>query len=323
MNSIKKPVLAIIGPTAVGKTAFSLELARKINAEIISVDSRQVYRYLDVGTDKVLRDTRKEILHHLIDIVDPDQIYSAADFAEDARDAVERIYARGRVPLLVGGTPFYFKALGGALSEDLPSNIEVRRALEKEMEQRGLSELHKELCAMDPNLSGKIHENDSVRTVRALEIYRITGKTASWWYENQRKISAPYNIFYIGLVRGRKNLYRNIEYRVKKQFSGGYPEEVEWLLAQGYSTELPALQGFGYRELASYLQGKCTFEEAVQGDIRSTKAFSRRQMTWFKHFEPAVWYDFDITSVREALYDVLPKCLMYLQRGALDENCNC
>lgn len=314
MNSIKKPVLAIIGPTAVGKTAFSLELARKINAEIVSVDSRQVYRYLDVGTDKVSLETRKEILHHLIDVVDPDQIYSAADFAEDAADAIERIYARGRVPLLIGGTPFYYRALTGALSEDLPKDIEIRLELGREIEKRGLQALHQDLCVLDPQAARKIHENDPVRTMRALEIYRITGKTATWWYEKQKKISAPYDILYIGLVRERKKLYKNIELRVREQFSGGYPEETEWLLAQGYSPELPALQGFGYRELVNYLHGKCTFEEAVQGDIRSTKAFSRRQMTWFKRFEPAIWYDFGVASAQEVLRDVLPKCLTHLRR---------
>lgn len=313
MSDVIKPVVAIIGPTAVGKTVFSLELAAKINAEIVSVDSRQVYRYLDVGTDKVSLATRKEILHHLIDIVDPDQIYSAADFAEDASAAIERIQARGRTPLLVGGTPFYYRALAGALSEDLPKDAEVRRALEREIRERGLHELHRELSGLDRVAAARIHPNDHVRVMRALEIYRITGKSATWWYERQQKISVPYDILYIGLVRERDNLYRNIEERVRTQFANGYPEEVKWLLAQRYSPELPALQGFGYRELVDYVRGKCTFEDAVLGDIRSTKAFSRRQMTWFKHFQPAIWYDFDVLSVQQVLCDALPKCLRHLK----------
>lgn len=316
MTERKKAVVAIIGPTAVGKTAFSLEMARRINAEIISVDSRQVYRYLDVGTDKVSTAIRKEILHHLIDVADPDQIYSAADFAEQASDAVERIRARGRVPLLIGGTPFYYKALAGALSEELPSDAEVRRALELEIEERGLRALHMELQAIDPASAAHIHENDPVRTMRAMEIYRITGKPATWWYEKQEKIIAPYDILYIGLTRDRSILYKNIESRVRAQFANGYPEEVEWLLAQGYSPKLPALQGFGYRELVEYLQGKLTLEEAILGDIRSTKAFSRRQTTWFKHFQPAVWYDFGISSAKQILRYVLPRCLRHLERGS-------
>lgn len=312
----KIPVIAIIGPTAVGKTALSLEMARRLNAEVISVDSRQVYRYLDVGTDKVSPEIRREIPHHLIDVADPDQIYSAADFAEQAAGAVNRIRARGAVPLLAGGTPFYYRALTGALSERLPSDAGVRQSLENEMAERGLGALHKELSAIDPVSAAKIHERDPVRTMRALEIYRITGKTAAWWYENSEKIIAPYDILYIGLIRDRPALYENIERRVRTQFANGYPEEVEWLLAHGYSPKLPALQGFGYRELVEYHQGKCTFEEAILGDIRATKAFSRRQMTWFKHFGPAKWYDVGTLSARQVLRYAIPRCLSHLERGS-------
>lgn len=309
----KTPLIAIIGPTAVGKTAFSLTLAKKLGAEVISVDSRQVYRYLDVGTDKVDRETRREVVHHLIDIADPDEIYSAADFVSDASDAVTRIMARGRVPLLIGGTAFYYKALCGALSEGLPSDPNVRAKLKAEIEERGLEALHAELSSLDPTAAAKIHPNDPVRVMRALEIYRITGKNASWWYDKHNKIDSQYNIFYIGLTRDRTNLYRNIEIRVKCQFASGYPEEVEWLLSRGYSPDLPAMQGFGYRELVQYVQGGCTLAEAIQGDIRSTKAFSRRQMTWFKHFEPAVWYDMDSLTPEKALCDVMPRCLAHLE----------
>lgn len=316
MTDKKIPVIAIIGPTAVGKTEFSLSLAAKLNAEVISVDSRQVYRYLDVGTDKVSREIRREVIHHLIDVVDPDQVYSAADFAEGAEDAVNRIMARGRVPLLIGGTPFYYRALTGMLSEDLPKDQNIRSQLEEEITGRGLLALHQELLEIDPEAGAKIHKNDPVRTMRALEIFRITGKNASWWYRRQNKMESPYEILYIGLTRLRANLYRNIERRVKEQFASGYPEEVKWLLDNGYSPSLPALQGFGYRELVRYIGGECTFLEAIEGDIRSTKAFSRRQMTWFKHFEPALWYDFDEVSKEEALRDVVPRCLAHLEGSA-------
>ena len=312
----KIPVVAIIGPTAVGKTEFSLALAARLNAEVISVDSRQVYRYLDVGTDKVSREIRREVIHHLIDVVDPDQIYSAADFAEDTEDAVSRIMARGRAPLLIGGTPFYYRALAGMLSEDLLKDENIRSQLEEEITGRGLPALHQELLEIDPEAGARIHRNDPVRTMRALEIFRITGKNASWWYGRQGKIESPYEILYIGLTRLRANLYRNIERRVKEQFASGYPEEVKWLLDNGYSPSLPALQGFGYRELVRYIGGECTFLEAIEGDIRSTKAFSRRQMTWFKHFEPAVWYDFDEVSKEDALKDVVPRCLAHMEGGA-------
>ncbi len=312
----KTNVIAIIGPTAVGKTIFSLELARKINAEIISVDSRQVYRYLDVGTDKVDLNIRREIPHHLIDIVDPDQIYSAADFTVDATDSINRIKNRGKVPLLIGGTPFYYKALTGALSENLPKNVETRMSLEDEINNKGLLFLYNELSKIDPSSAAKIHQNDSVRIMRALEIYRITGKNASWWYKNQKKLGSLYNIFYIGLIRSRETLYKNIEKRVKIQFASGYPEEVKWLLDNGYSPKLTSLQGFGYRELAKYLQGECSLADAIKDDIKFTKAFSRRQMTWFKHFEPVKWYDFDSITITDALKDAIELSNDHLKAGA-------
>lgn len=312
----KIPVIAIIGPTAVGKTQFSLSLAQAMKAEVISVDSRQVYRYLDVGTDKVSASVRREIIHHLIDVADPDQIYSAADFAQEAAEAAGRITARGRTPLLIGGTPFYYRALEGMLSEELPRDEKVRAELEEEMTQRGLHSLHQELSEKDPEAASRIHPNDPVRTLRALELYRLTGKAASWLYRNQSHMESPFDIFYIGLIRSRASLYANIERRVWEQFHNGYLEEVKWLLDNNYSAELPALQGFGYRELVSCIRGECSFEEAAEGDIRSTKAFSRRQVTWFKHFEPAIWFDFDCCTPKEALSIILPLCLRHIEAEA-------
>ena len=247
-------------------------------------------------------------------MADPDQVYSAADFAFQAADAIERIRKRRKTPLLIGGTPFYYKALCGALSEDLPKDEEVRRALEDEIKEKGLAELHNELRSIDPAAAEKIHPNDPVRTMRALEIFRITGRNATWWYQNQSKMESCYDIFYIGLIRARTNLYDNIARRVREQFENGYPEEVEWLLSRGYSPKLPALQGFGYRELVRYVKGNSTYEEALEGDIRSTKAFSRRQMTWFKHFGPAMWYDFDKYEMTEAMDDVMPHCIRHLEQ---------
>jgi len=311
MDKIK--LIAIIGQTAVGKTELSLALAEKLNAEIISVDSRQVYRHLNVGTDKVSKETMARIPHHLIDVAEPDEIFSAADFAELAARAIEDIRSRGKTPLLAGGTPFYYKALLGTLHEDLPKSAELRAELEKEIEEKGLAALHTELEKIDPVSASKIHQNDPVRTMRAIEIYRLTGKTASWWYEHQKPADSPYDIFYIGLTRNREELYANIAKRATKQFENGYPQEVKWLLDQGYSEKLPALQGFGYRELVQFIKGNCSYEEALEGDIRSTKAFSRRQTTWFKHFEPAVWYNLSEMSKEEVLSDALEKCKKHLK----------
>ena len=298
-------LFAIVGPTAVGKTRAGFELAGRMNAEIISVDSRQVYRYLDVGTDKISLEDRKIVVHHLIDIVDPDQIFTVADFVERAEDAVSRIRARGRTPLLVGGTPLYYKALeGGMLSEALPSDRDLRAELERFAEESGMSVLHAKLSEVDPTSASRIHPNDRVRIVRALEIFELTGQPATEIYAEREKIGGARKIFYFGIDTPREILYERIERRVGEQFHAGYPEEVEWLLKQGYSPELPALQGFGYRELVAYVQGKCSFDEALQGDIRATKAFARRQMTWFRGFETKVWYDFSGISLLHAVEDM-------------------
>lgn len=298
-------LFAIIGPTAVGKTRAGFELARRVNAEIISVDSRQVYRYLDVGTDKISLEDRKVVVHHLIDVVDPDQIFTVADFVEQTEDAVARIRARGRIPLLVGGTPLYYRALeGGMLSEALPSDKDLRMELEKYAEENGTPALHAKLSEADPSSASRIHPNDRVRIVRALEIFELTGQTATDVYATRKKIGGAREIFYFGIDSPRDILYGRIEQRVGEQFHSGYPEEVEWLLKQGYSPELPALQGFGYRELVAYVQGRCSFDEALQGDIRATKAFARRQMTWFRGFGPKVWYDFSEISLLHAVEDM-------------------
>ncbi|MDR3320886.1 MAG: tRNA (adenosine(37)-N6)-dimethylallyltransferase MiaA [Synergistaceae bacterium] len=312
MTDGRRPAFAIIGPTAVGKTRAGFELARRVGAEIISVDSRQVYRYLDVGTDKISAAERKIIPHHLIDVADPDEIFTVADFVAQTGSAMRRISARGRIPLLVGGTPMYYRALeGNMLSESLPSDKSVRRELEEEANLGGNPALHARLAAVDPESAERIHPNDRVRTVRALEIYALSGRTATELYSGNKKIGAgasdesnSLKMFYFGFNSPRKILYERIARRVAEQFASGYPEEVKWLLDNGYRRNLPALRGFGYRELVMFLDGLISFEEALQGDIKSTKAFARRQMTWFKHFSPIVWYDLSAESFERAVGDM-------------------
>jgi len=287
-------VAAIVGPTAVGKTAVSLMLAERLGAEIISVDSRQVYRYLDVGADKISAETRKRILHHMIDVADPDQVYSAADFVSDCRDAVQRILNRGRIPLFAGGTPFYYEALfGGVLSENVPKDEGLRRDLEKIAERDGNDALHRMLVSADPETAARLHANDVRRVVRALEICRLTGTPASEWFRRTKKLpgAEEFDVLYIGLSRSRSMLFESITKRVHEQFAGGFVEEVEWLLAQGYDERFPSMQGFGYKDIVDYFRGKCSLEEAAERDISQTKAFSRRQMTWFGKFSPILWYD--------------------------------
>jgi tRNA dimethylallyltransferase len=308
----KIPVLAVIGPTAVGKTAMSLDLARALRAEIISVDSRQVYRYMDVGTDKIGAEIRREIPHHLIDVVDPDQVYTASDFVTQAASCIDRISARGFVPLFVGGTPFYYQALfSGLLSVDVGGDEKLRRSLEA----LSSDELYSRLQALDPESAGRLHRNDRYRVGRALEICILSGKKASEVYASQPKKESPYDVLYLGLFKPRDILVSGIEKRVRQQFSGGYPEEVKWLLDRGYSPELPSMQGFGYRELVLYHQGKMTFEEAIMGDVIATRQFAKRQMTWFKKFAPALWFDLTERSGDETLRLMVDAAKRHLEGG--------
>lgn len=299
---------AVVGPTAVGKTRVSFELARAIGGEIISVDSRQVYRYLDVGTDKISLAERKVVIHHMIDVADPDEVFTAADFVVGAERAMARVSARGRVPILAGGTPMYYKALSGLLlSESLPKDESVRRDLEGIAQNYGSEVLHDTLKQIDPTAAERIHPNDRVRIVRALEIYKLTGRSATALYAEQKKMGSAARVVYFGITSPRALLYERIERRVHEQFHGGYPEEVRWLLDNGYSRDLPAMQGFGYRELVQYLDGQISFEEALEGDVRATKAFSRRQMTWFRQFSPIIWYDLSEKSMESVVADMKEK----------------
>ena len=300
-------IYAIVGPTAAGKTRAAFELARMIGGEIISVDSRQIYRYMDVGTDKISQADRRVVPHHLIDAADPDEIFTAADFVERAADAVRRIALRGKIPIFAGGTPMYYRALeGNMLSAALPSDEIIRGELGRELEIKGSKAMHAELAAMDPEAASRIHPNDAYRVTRALELCRISGKNATEIYAEREKIGGM-TIKYFGVNAPRDILYRKIELRAAGQFQNGYPEEVEWLLDRGYSKTLPSMRGFGYRELALFHEGAMTIEEALQSDIKATKAFSRRQMTWFKQFSPIMWYDSSQIILEDLVADMARK----------------
>jgi tRNA dimethylallyltransferase len=296
------PVVAIIGPTAVGKTALGLELAARLNAEIVSVDSRQVYRYMDVGTDKLSISERRSPPHHLIDIADPDETFSAALFVRLAQDAAARIRSRGRTPLFVGGTPFYYNALFNAsLTVDLPGDRETRLHFEKLAEEEGAEVLHRLLAEADPETAARLHPNDVRRVSRALEINALTGTPPSQLFGLREMARSAMDVLYIGLNRSRAELFKNIESRAGRQFSSGYPEEVEWLLNNGFDERFPSMQGFGYKELAAWRRGAMTIEEALEGDIRRTKAFCRRQMTWFGKFSRVLWLDVSAGNASDLL----------------------
>ena len=304
----RQPVVALIGATAVGKTALSLSVAEKLNAEIISVDSRQVYRYMDVGTDKISSALRRDIPHHMIDIADPDEKFTVSDFAEKASQAAARIYSRKRIPLFVGGTPFYYNALFHAvLNEELPSDADVREKYEALANSQGAELLHMRLAEVDPDTAEKLHKNDIQRVTRALEIWDITGKAPSRIYQEGSKRDYGFDVLYIGLSRSREELFSRIEIRLEQEFSEGFPEEVGYLLKHGYDERHNPLKGLGYRELIDYHRGKISLEQALEQAISRTKAFCRRQQTWFKKFSPAIWFDMSESNHEEEIIEIITK----------------
>lgn len=305
-NSERQPVVAIIGPTAVGKTALSLDVAKKINAEILSVDSRQVYRYMDVGTDKASPAARRETPHHLIDIVDPDEPFSVSAFASAAVSAAHRVLARGRVPLFAGGTPFYYNALFHAsMNASLPHDPKVRRRYEALAASDGASVLHARLSSVDPVTAGRLHPNDVRRVSRALELWELTGAPPSRLYAEGEKGDFGFDVLYIGLTRPRAELFGRINARLAEEFASGFPEEVSWLIEHGFDERFPPMQGLGYRELAAWHRGRTTLDEALEGASARTRAFCRRQMTWFNKFQPALWYDTSALPPDRLLDEVL------------------
>ena len=302
----RQPVVALIGATAVGKTALSLSVAEKLNAEIISVDSRQVYRNMDVGTDKVTQSLRREIPHHMIDISDPDEKFTVSDFAERASKAASRIYARRKLPVFVGGTPFYYNALFHAsLNEDLPSDDDVRGKYEALANSQGAELLHMRLAEVDPATAEKLHKNDVQRVTRALEIWDLTGKAPSQIYSEGSKRDYGFDVLYIGLSRSRQELFERIEIRLEQEYHSGFPEEVEWLMKNGFDDRYTPLKGLGYKELIDYHRGKLKLDEALEISISRTKAFCRRQQTWFKKFEPAIWFDMSESNHEEEIINAI------------------
>lgn len=300
-------VYAIVGPTASGKTETSLFVAEEIGAEIISVDSRQVYRFMDIGTDKATPAMRARVPHHLIDVVDPDETYTAADFTRDAMEAAEDIRSRGMIPLLVGGTPMYYRALEGRmLSESLPNDPAVRGEIDALIERDGLASAHAELARCDPSAAAWIHVNDRARITRYLELYKLSGIPATELFAKAQYMGGL-KIRYFALDADRHILYKKIEVRIRDEFDHGFEDEVRWLLSRGYSEDLPSLRGLSYKQMISYINGERSREDAILDDVSATKKFSRKQMTWFRRFDPIIWYDVNSQDKKEIALDMIRK----------------
>ena len=289
---MKRPLIILAGPTAVGKTAASIRLAKAIGAEIISADSMQVYRHMDIGSAKIRQEEMEGVPHYLIDVLEPEEEFNVVRFQQMAKAAAEEIYAKGKIPLVAGGTGFYIQAL--LYDIDFTENdgdTSYRRSLEKTAEEKGGEYLHAMLREADPKAAEQIHPHNIKRMIRALEFHHQTGGKISEHNEAEREKSSPYDFAYFVLTDERSRLYERIDRRVDMMMEEGLLEEVLYLKERGVKRESTAMQGLGYKELYAYLDGECTLEEAVRIIKRDTRHFAKRQLTWFKRERDVIWAD--------------------------------
>jgi len=300
---IERAVVILVGPTAVGKTALALQLARELEAEIISADSRLFYRGMDIGTAKPSPQELKIVPHHLVDIVKPEQTYSLALFQREALRIIAELHARGKLPLVVGGTGQYVRAIteGWRIPPQQPDE-RMRAAIEGWAEEIGAQALHAKLALLDPAAADNIDWRNQRRVVRALEVIFNSGRRFS---AQRTRGALPYSYKMIGLKRTRTELYARIDARIEGMLADGFADEVRGLLAKGYSAESPALSAIGYDELAAYLKGKITLDEAVTLIKRRTRQFVRRQANWFKESDPKIrWFEMN-AGTREAVREYI------------------
>lgn len=290
---IDAPVLVLVGPTAIGKTALSLFLAQRFHAEIISVDSMQVYRFMDIGTAKVTLEERARVPHHLIDVVDPDEEYDAACFVSDALRTIEEIHQRGKVPLLTGGTGLYLRSLVDGLFTGIGQFPQIREQLQQRLIQEGTYKLHEELSLCDRYSAKRIHVNDSHRLLRALEVYQATGKPWSEHIAEHQRLKRPRltNMLQIALTCDRDLLYRRIDQRTRMMLENGLEQEVRGLLSRGYGPELKSMQAIGYRHMNNFLSHTWDLAETERVLARDTRHYAKRQYTWFKAMPDLQWFD--------------------------------
>jgi len=294
------PLIVVVGPTAVGKTELGIRLAEAVAGEIVSADSRQVYRGMDVGTAKATPAEQALVAHHLLDVVEPDEPLGLAQFQEMAYAAIDGILARGHVPFLVGGTGQYVRAVvEGWQVPRVPADEELREALYDQAEAEGHEALHTRLQALDPAAAARIDARNVRRVIRALEVCLVSGRPIS---EQQGKVPPPYHILILGLALPRDQLYQRIDERVERMFEAGLEEEVRRLVAAGYHFDLPAMSGVGYGQFEPYLAGEATLNEVKQQIQRDTRRFVRQQTNWFRPGDPRIaWLDAGEGAFEQAL----------------------
>ncbi len=310
-----KPLIILTGPTSVGKSALSIALAKAVNGEIISVDSMQVYRHMDIGTAKLRQEEMQGVPHYLIDELEPDEEFNVVKFKQLARGYMEEIYAKNKIPILVGGTGFYIQAVLYDIEfTENESDNSYRNELEQLVFEKGAEYLHEMLEKADPESAKAIHPNNQKRVIRALEYLKQTGERISSHNEEQRQRMSPYNFCYFVLTKDRAKLYETINQRVDLMLAAGLIEEVKLLSEKGYHKNLVSMQGLGYKEILAFLEGDCSLEEAVELIKRDTRHFAKRQITWFKREKEVIWLDKDNYSTET---DLLNKMISMIEENQI------
>ena len=306
---MKKRVIFIVGPTASGKTAAAIHLAKKLDGEVVSADSMAIYKGMDIGTAKPTREEMQGISHHMISCVDPRIPYSASEYKDDAERCIFDILNRGKVPIVCGGTGLYVNALIYPLDfTSAPSDEKIRAELTEFAEKYGNEALHRELEKVDPKSASELHPNNVRRVIRALEIYRLTGKTKSEQATMDKPFELPYTPVLMGITQERVKLYEKCDLRVKKMMEEGLLQEVRNLLANGLTPEMQSMQGIGYKELVKHINGELSLPEAVELMQKLTRHLAKRQLTWFRANPDILWFD---CTKAENLPEIYDKMLTY------------
>ena len=292
----KTAIIVVCGPTGIGKTSAAIELAEAFKGEIIGADSMQVYRHMDIGTAKPTPEEQRRVRHHLVDVADPDEPFDAARFSTLARKAAAALADQGKIPVVAGGTGLYIRAMLHGLFEARPSDRELRETLRREAEAAGTQALHRRLAKADPQTARRIHPNDRVRVVRALEVFTLTGVPICEHHRRHAFSDAPYAVLKIGLTMDRPILYRRIEQRVEAMMAQGLEAEVRRLLEMGYGPQLKPMQAIGYRHMVDQIQGRLSPKAAVETLKRDTRRFAKRQFTWFNADPEIQWFEPDRTE---------------------------
>lgn len=302
----KPPLIILAGPTAVGKTKLSIALAKAVKGQIISADSMQVYRGMDIGTAKITPEEMNGVSHHLINVLEPTEDFHVVKFQEMAKAALSEIYAVGDIPILVGGTGFYIQALLYDIDfSEQDEDTEYRQQLQQLAKEHGAEYLHQLLAEIDPESAKVIHANNIKRVIRALEFHHQTGGCISKHNEEQRKKQSPYNYLYFVLNDDRQKLYDRIDRRIDEMLEQGLVDEVTGLVNHGCTRDMVSMQGLGYKEILDYLDGSCTLEEAVYRLKRDTRHFAKRQLTWFKREQDVHWLNREDKTEDELLNQML------------------